>query len=220
MIEAKISQKLHKLLNNSRLGILLSNVKVLPSTLSYTEYLSNNHQQMITALESKRETDYDVIKETRSAYKVCGKEPSRYRPSAEALMRRLRTKKDLYQINNVVDTINLISVNTQYSIGGFDNNQIHGEIICDVGTSDIYEAIGRGNLNIEFMPGLRDSLGFFGTPTSDSERTMVTNDTTNLLLVFYDFYGNKSLEAAMDYGENMLAEHCFGSTTFKSILSH
>lgn len=219
MIEAKISKKLHNLLENSRLGILLSNVKVIPSPPAYTDYLSINHQQMITALASKRETEYEVIRETRRAYKACGKEPSRYRPSAEALLRRLRTKKDLYQINNVVDTINLISINTQYSIGGFDYDQIAGEIICDIGTSDIYKAIGRGNLNIEFMPGLKDEKGFFGTPTSDSERTMVTEVTTDLLLVFYDFYGNESLMTAMDYGEKMLDEHCYGSTKYKAIIS-
>jgi len=219
LIEPKISQKVHNLLTNSRLGILLSNVKVEPSTANYTAYLSQNQETLIKALESKRETEYAVIRETRSAYKVCGKEPSRYRPSAEALLRRLRTKKSLYQINNVVDTINLISINTQFSIGGFDYKNIKGEIICDIGTSDTYEAIGRGNLNIEFMPGLRDTKGFFGTPTSDSVRTMVTDNTTTLLLVFYDFYSNSSLEDAMAYGEQMLIENCYGQTIQKLIIS-
>lgn len=219
MIEAKISQTLHNLLTNSRLGILHSNVKVLESSNKYIEYQKKNHQDLINALESKRESEYEIIKETRDAYKLCGKEPSRYRPSAEALLRRLRTKKALYHINNVVDTINLISINTQYSIGGFDFKNIEGEIVCDIGTSDIYNAIGRGNLNIEFMPGLRDSKGFFGTPTSDSERTMVRDNTTELLLVFYDFYGNIALEDAMKYGQKMLSEHCDGSTIFKSIIT-
>jgi len=70
------------------------------------------------------------------------------------------------------------------------------------------------------MPGVRDSQGFFGTPTSDSIRTMVTNETTELLLVFYDFYGNKALEEAMDYGERMLMENCSGVQTSKSIISY
>ena len=218
MIIAKFSQKLHNLLENSRLGTILLNVKVEPVTVIYNQFLAKNHQQMFNVLESKKEGEFDVIKETRRAYKLCGKEPSRYRPSAEALLRRLRTKKELYQINNVVDTINLISINTQYSIGGFDYTKINGEMICDIGTSDEYQAIGRGILNIEHMPGLKDSSGFFGTPTSDSVRTMVTDNTTELLLVFYDFFGNESLNKAMDYGEQMFIEHCSGATLSKSII--
>ncbi len=210
MIEAKISQNIHNLLPNSRLGTIYSNVKVEPSSAHFNDFMHNNHQIIIESLATKRETELDVIKETRSAYKACGKEPSRYRPSAEALLRRLRTNKSLYQINNVVDCINMISIHTHYSIGGFDFPKIDGNIICDIGTSDDYEAIGRGKLNIEFMPGLRDSQGYFGTPTSDSVRTMVTENTTELLLVFYDFYGNDSLHKAMEYGKRILREYCFG----------
>lgn len=219
MIEVKISDKLRNLLDNSRLGVLLSNVKVVPSAADFTEFLSDNHQIMINALVTKSEKEFDIIKETRNAYKVCGKEPSRYRPSAEALLKRLRTKKSLYQINNVVDAINLISINTQFSIGGFDFSNIQGGIECDIGNSDNYEAIGRGSLNIEFMPGLRDDVGFFGTPTSDSERTMVTDNTKDLLLVFYDFHGNDSLQEAMIYGEEILNNHCHGKTIYKSIVT-
>jgi len=211
LIEAKISNKLHNLLPDSRLGLLFSNVKVEPSTPEFNDFISQNHQNMLSALDSQRETELAVIRETRSAYKVCGKEPSRYRPSAEALLRRLRTKRALYQINNVVDSINLISMNTKYSIGGFDFPKIEGEIVCDIGTSDKYEAIGRGDLNIEFMPGLRDDIGFFGTPTSDSVRTMVTEKTISLLLVFYDFYGHDSLEDSMNYGKEILEKYCFGT---------
>lgn len=220
MIEARISQNLNNLLDNSRLGLILANVKVEPTSRIYDEILSENYQQKIIELESKRETELEIIKETRNAYKFCGKEPSRYRPSAEALLRRLRTKKALYQINNVVDTINLISINTQYSIGGFDYKKIQGGIICDIGNSDAYEAIGRGLLNIEYMPGLKDTMGFFGTPTSDSVRTMVTEQTQELLLVFYDFFGNELLTKSMEYGEQMLSNHCNGRLISKNIIKY
>jgi DNA/RNA-binding domain of Phe-tRNA-synthetase-like protein len=89
----------------------------------------------------------------------------------------------------------------------------------DIGSADPYDAIGRGLLNIEFMPGVRDSKGFFGTPTSDSVRTMVTNQTTKLLLVFYDFYGNDSLDKAMEYAKEMLIKHCSGKEINTSIIS-
>ena len=219
MIDIKISPKLHKLLNNSRLGIMLSNVKVAPTSTTYAKFIDDNHQTMISQLENQREGELEIIKETRQAYKICGKEPSRYRPSAEALLRRLRTKKELYQVNNVVDTINLTSINTQYSIGGFDYKNIEENITLDVGSAAAYEAIGRGTLNIEFMPGVRDSKGFFGTPTSDSVRTMVTEDTSELLLIFYDFFGNNELEEAMEYGEELLQKNCNGNNIVKSIIN-
>lgn len=211
MVKATTSTKLHKLLPNNRLGLLTANVKVGTTTSTFREYITEIQDHMALSLQDVRESELPVIKESRTAYKVCGKEPSRYRPSAEALLRRLRTKRSLYEINNVVDTINLTSISTQFSIGGFDFSKIQGEIICDIGDAAPYLAIGRGELNIADMPGLRDDLGFFGTPTSDSERTMVTADTTKLLLVFYDFYKNKTLQSALDFAATVLTKHCFAT---------
>lgn len=65
-----------------------------------------------------------AIAATREAYKRCGKDPSRYRPSAEALRRRLMRGLELYQIDTLVDLINLVSLRTGYSIGGFDADKI------------------------------------------------------------------------------------------------
>ena len=112
-----------------------------------------------------------------------------------------------------------MSVKTHYSIGGFDVEKIQGGITCDIGTSDPYEAIGRGNLNIEFMPGLRDDIGYFGTPTSDSTRTMVNDVTKTLLLVFYDFMGDESLQRAMNTGIELLQNYCEGNIVFQNIVT-
>ncbi|MDF1698913.1 MAG: phenylalanine--tRNA ligase beta subunit-related protein [Saprospiraceae bacterium] len=218
MIKVKISTQILNKLANSRLGLIVSNIDVEKSSNQFTALIHDTHQDLIESLQVKRENEYDVILETRKAYKLCGKEPSRYRPSAEALLRRLRTKKDLYQINNVVDSINLMSVTSRFSIGGFDMQHIQGDIFCDIGNADIYEAIGRGNLNIEFMPGLRDDLGFFGTPTSDSVRTSVTANTKTLLLVFYDFFGNESLTTALKEAQDILCTYCNAEIVHQSII--
>ena len=92
-----------------------------------------------------------TIKATRDAYKTLGKEPNRYRPSAEALCRRIVKEKSLYKINTLVDIINYVSIETGYSIGGFDEEKINGDILTlDKGRKeDIFNAIGRGLLNIE-----------------------------------------------------------------------
>ncbi len=125
-----------------------------------------------------------AIAGTRDAYKALGKEPNRYRPSAEALCRRLVKGMELYRINTLVDIINLISVRTGYSIGGFDADLVRGDTLT-LGTGrdgEPFEGIGRGMLNIEHLPVYRDAIGGIGTPTSDNERTKLTTATRRLLM--------------------------------------
>ena len=124
-----------------------------------------------------------AIEATRRVYRLCGKDPSRYRPAAEALMRRVLQGKELYQIDTLVDLINLASMQGGYSIGGFDADRIAGDTLTlGVGREgEPYEGIGRGPLNIAGLPVYRDALGGIGTPTSDHERTKITADTTRLL---------------------------------------
>ena len=125
-----------------------------------------------------------AIDATRRAYKALGKEPNRYRPSAEALARRAVKGMDLYRTLTVIDLVNLISLRTGISIGGFDADKIAGtRLVYGRGQAgEPYEAIGRGPLNIEGLPVWRDALGGIGTLTSDNERTKLTPDTTRVLL--------------------------------------
>ena len=122
---------------------------------------------------------------TRKAYKALGKDPNRYRPSAEALGRRIIQGKGIYRLTTLIDIINLISLKTGYSIGGFDADKISGEkLFLDAGRADDnFNAIGRGSLNIEGLPVYRDAIGGIGTPTSDEERTKLTETTSRLLML-------------------------------------
>lgn len=133
------------------------------------------------------------IDATRKAYKKLGKDPNRYRPSAEALGRRIINGKGIYRLSALIDIINLVSIKTGYSIGGFDKSQISGQnLILDAGTSsDIFNAIGRGQLNIEGLPVYRDSKGGIGTPTSDEERTKIHPETRSLLMLV-NIYGEET----------------------------
>ncbi len=137
--------------------------------------------------------DITSIAATRRIYKLCGKDPSRYRPAAEALIRRILKGQDLYRIDVAVDLINLASMAYGYSIGGFDADQIVGNVLSlGVGQKDEpYEGIGRGILNIEGLPVYRDEVGGIGTPTSDHERTKITLDTTHLLVLINGYDGNE-----------------------------
>lgn len=132
------------------------------------------------------------IKATREAYKALGKEPNRYRPSSEALCRRVVKGLELYRINALVDLINLISMQSGYSIGGFDIDKIEGDtLVLGAGRcEEPFEGIGRGPLNIENLPVYRDKVGGVGTPTSDNERTKL-DLTTSRLLMCINIYGEE-----------------------------
>lgn len=152
--------------------------------------------------------DMVTIHATRDAYKKCGKDPSRYRPSGEALCRRILRGIPLYQIDTLVDLINLVSIRYGYSIGGFDADKIQGDtLILGIGKAgEPYEGIGRGELNIEGMPVYRDAVGGIGTPTSDNERTKLELGTTQLLTIINGYSGKEGLQEAADYMMELLRE--------------
>jgi DNA/RNA-binding domain of Phe-tRNA-synthetase-like protein len=132
------------------------------------------------------------IKATREAYRALGKDPSRYRPSNEALVRRVLKGAELYHVNTLVDLNNLASIHWGYSIGGFDRTKIRGpRLTLGVGREgEPYEGIGRGPLNIAHLPVYRDAEGGIGTPTSDNERTKMALTTTRLLFLVNGYDGN------------------------------
>ena len=157
------------------------------------------------------------IEATRTAYRRCGKDPSRYRPSGEALVRRTLKGNDLYKVNTLVDLINLASIAYGYSIGGFDADKICVPSGSPAGTpvatltlgigqeGEPYEGIGRGPLNIAGLPVYRDALGGIGTPTSDHERTKLSLQTTRLLAIVNGYDGNRqNVNACARYIQELL----------------
>lgn len=153
-----------------------------------------------------------AIAATREAYKRCGKDPGRYRPSAEALRRRLMRGIPLYQIDTLVDLINLVSLRTGYSIGGFDADRIEGtKLELAIGRLDEpFEGIGRGVLNIGGLPVYRDAIGGIGTPTSDHERTKMGLETTHVLAIVNGYKGRQGLQEAAEMIQDLL-KHYTGS---------
>jgi DNA/RNA-binding domain of Phe-tRNA-synthetase-like protein len=148
----------------------------------------------------RRELTTESLKEltsiaaTRAIYKKCGKDPSRYRPASEALIRRVLQDKELYQIDTLVDLINLASMVYGYSIGGFDASKFVGDTLTlGIGREgEPYEGIGRGMLNIAGLPVYRDAVGGVGTPTSDNERTKITMSTRHLVVLINGYDGNEN----------------------------
>ena len=155
--------------------------------------------------------DMTSIAATRRVYKACGKDPSRYRPASEALIRRMLQGKELYQRDTLVDLVNLASIAYGYSIGGFDADKFVGNTLTlGIGREgEPYEGIGRGLLNICGLPVYRDAEGGVGTPTSDNERTKMTLDTRHLVVLINGYDGNEQrVRENAEYIQQLLCKYC------------
>jgi DNA/RNA-binding domain of Phe-tRNA-synthetase-like protein len=209
MIALHFDPRIARLLPNLAVGCIQAEVVVAPGDPELTAEMEL--ACLVLAAHTTLETLHDqpAIEGTREAYKVLGKEPSRYRPSAEALQRRVLQGKGLYFINNIVDAINLLSIRYGYSIGGWDLDRVQGDITLGIGQpNEPYTTIGRGEMNIAGFPVMRDRLGAFGTPTSDSERTCIHPGTRRLLLAFYAFEGGGELRRPMEDALDLLKAYC------------
>ncbi len=181
----------------------------------YSQPLWDEINTLETKFKAKLTTetlkDISGIAATRRIYRACGKDPSRYRPASEALIRRVLQGKALYQIDTLVDLINLASMAFGYSIGGFDADKFVGNTLTlGIGKEgEPYEGIGRGMINIHGLPVYRDEMGGVGTPTSDHERTKITIDTTHLLVLINGYDGNEaSVRQNAEFIQQLLQKFC------------
>lgn len=208
MFSIKISEEFKKVCPDFAGAALYVNIKNDSNSDKLWEEIDIVCQQYLSKNTIESIKKQSIIAATRNAYKSFGKDPNRYRPSSEALCRRIMRNLPLYRINTAVDIINLVSIKTGYSIGGFDTDKITGNLlVLGVGKADEpYESIGRGMLNIEGLPVYRDEVGGIGTPTSDNERTKLDLDTTNLLAIFNGYNGKDGLEKAVQIALSLLQE--------------
>ena len=172
------------------------------------EALGNKFREELTTESLKEMTS---IAATRRVYKLCGKDPSRYRPASEALIRRVLQGKELYQRDTLVDLINLASIAFGYSIGGFDADKFVGDTLTlGIGREgEPYEGIGRGLINIHGLPVYRDAQGGVGTPTSDNERTKMMLATTHLLVLINGYDGDERRVCQnAEYIQELLRKYC------------
>lgn len=157
---------------------------------------SGHLEDLISYYENKIESKYKLeevlkikeIKAARDGYKRLGKDPSRYRLACESLLRRLVKQNKLYRINDVVDMGNLLSIELKRSTALLDLEKLVGDVSIRIGTdADIYEGIGRGIINVSNIPLYCDNVSPFGSPTSDTLRTAISDKTKHLLLMIICF---------------------------------
>lgn len=208
MLKITVSDELAQKVPQLELACIECDVVMQPVNEELWKEIQNKIIELNSKFQIEDISKIPAISASRKAYKACGKDPARYRLSAEALLRRVINRNEIYQINNVVDLLNLVSISTGFSIGGYDADKIEGDIVYGIGKpNEPYIGIGRGELNIEGMPVFRDEKGAFGTPTSDSERTSVSMQTKRFLMIIIDYAGSVQLKEATDFAQELLEKY-------------
>jgi DNA/RNA-binding domain of Phe-tRNA-synthetase-like protein len=166
--------------------------------IHYTKFVVSESPQMLKGriqlyqehlffdLQDKELTDYPGIKEWRALWKKFGSDPGRYRPSMEALMRRIRNQNYLQPFNSGVDLNNFFSLQYEIPVGLYDTAQIKGDIELVIGNPESsYKGINGRDNNLHKILVAKDETGPFGSPYVDSVRTAVSEDTVNALQLFF-----------------------------------
>jgi DNA/RNA-binding domain of Phe-tRNA-synthetase-like protein len=178
--------------------------------------------QRLRALHAgKIPSEIPELEEARDLYKSFGMEPSRHRPSSEALLRRVLKGEDLYRISNAVDACNLASLSFLLPIGMYDLDRVRGGVCLRTGREgEEYGGIRKGPVHLAGRLGLFDEEGPFGSPSSDSERTCVTDKATRLLAVIMATAsrGRTAMSGHVDVLADLFHRHCGGRVTFCDIL--
>lgn len=144
--------------------------------------------------------DAEPTRAVRAMFRAWGIDPSKYRPSSEALLRRVVQGKGLYRVSNLVDIGNLGSIETGWPYGCYDRSRIAPPVVFRHGApGETYEGIGKRTWHLEGRPVLADPQGPFGSPISDSTRSMIAESARDVLVVIYcpASFPDTSLEIAM-----------------------
>lgn len=193
MKQIRLDSQLKEKVPGYCVAVMSFDMSVMPTQEPLKEEMNRLEQDIMQQLTLETLLKEPRIAAARAGYKALGKDPSRYRLSCEALLRRLIKGNGLYFVNNAVDIGNVLSARTQRSVAVLDEDKIQGDVLIRIGQDEPYEGIGRGAINIENIPVYCDELGPFGTPTSDTPRTRITEMTETILLFITSFNGTDGL---------------------------
>jgi len=171
----------------ARLGVLeMNGIGVTESSDELKGRLNGLAADMAARYKDAPLGEIDTVRKVRAIFHRSGLDPTRYRPSSEALLRRAVKAKGLYLINSVVDLINYFSLRMLCPMGLYDAAKLKPPIEWRIGREgESYEGIGRDRLNLTHFPLLIDAEGPFGSPISDSMRTRVGEGCNHILWITF-----------------------------------
>ena len=173
-------------------------------------------RRWVSQYGGRQPADVPGVAETRALFHELGIDPTKHRPSSEALLRRVLQGKGLPEVSPIVDACNLSSLEHQIPLGLYDRDKIRGEVVVRLGKPDEgYDGIRKQRVNLSGRLLLTDDDGPFGAPTSDSLRTSITPDTRNVIVVLFcpAHRAAQSLSGALEHVAGMLSRHCGATVT-------
>ncbi len=202
--------KLDKSLPIKVIARKISDVSVNDSDLAYKKIVDLAKQYY----ESYKEIsigDIPDIQNARKFFRAIGIDPTKRRPSSEALLRRAMKQKDLYHINNLVDVANWCSLEFLLPICVYDADKIIGDTLIKIGSKeDKYLAINNREICWDNKFVICDEKGAYGSPITDSIRTSVTKETKNTMLIIFapEDYSEDKLHSQMALFEERVNTYC------------
>ena len=192
-----------------RLACIRFKTDVKPSSETFWDYLDKTIIPQVKAnIEGKSWSEIPGVKGSRAAYKAFGRDPTRYRVSSEALLRRVKRGDELYHINTVIDVNNMISIQSGLSLGSYDVDKLSGSItLRKANEGEGYFGIGKEFLDMHNLIVIADNEGIFGSTMSDSTRAMVTEKTKDILVVIWCFEKEINLEELLNYAVDAFKEY-------------
>jgi DNA/RNA-binding domain of Phe-tRNA-synthetase-like protein len=205
-----------------RLGVLtLEGVAVRASDPALDAVVDGYCAELAERYGGGRSAEVPGAADARTLYKALGLDPTKTRPSSEALLRRALKGQTLYRISSLVDALNLSSLREQLPFGLYDLDRVEPPVtLRKGGPGEGYEGIRKGSVNVEGRPVLVDTKGPFGNPSSDSSRTMIRLETTRALVTCYAPASCRPdrMDGVLDRTRDTLVRFCGGTETHRRIL--
>ncbi|RAZ66769.1 B3/4 domain-containing protein [Planococcus maitriensis] len=186
-MDFRVNSEIKEVLPDFKIGIIhYNNITVSDSPQMLKGRLQLFQEQLYFDMDDKEITDFPGLLEWRLAWKALGGDPNRYRPSAEALYRRVRKQNYLTPVNSAIDMNSFLSLQYEIPIGLYDLNKVDDYVEIALGTADDrFEGLNNRENTFDKIIVTRDASGAFGSPYVDSKRTAVTEETVDALHVFY-----------------------------------
>lgn len=202
-------------------GVLVENNVVVGDAPALATEMAALAEALRTRYAGRSPGTIPVLAEARRLYRAAGVDPTRTRPSSEALLRRALKAQPMPFVNAAVDAVNLASLSFHLPIGLYDLDRVRGDAELRLGGSGAeYPGIRKGDVHLEGRLGLFDADGPFGSPTSDSPRTSVDGGTRRLLAVIFasSGYARAAMIGDVDLLARILTRYCGGEVALRALL--
>lgn len=203
------------------LGVLVSQVRVSKGTPALDTYMD----ECINGLRASQLTGAQIetmpqVSALNETYAALGKDIKKFKGSNESLLKRIVEGNGIYRINTVVDINNAESLNARRSFGSYDLAKLGTNITFSKGQKgQKYVGTSNRSVDLENLPVLSDESGPFGSPTSDSQRALIKDDTQYLMTVIFSFDGPSSLGYQLSSLERLLSENAEAQNVQKMIIT-